>query len=259
MSSNRTDNLTWFRHGLKDGFPIAMGYFAVAFTLGITARQIGMSVLQSAVMSLTMLASAGEFATMTVIASGSSYLVMIITTIVVNMRYVLMSAALSQKIRPETGLGHRMAISYAVTDEIFGVASSVEGYLNPFYNYGMAAIAAPGWTLGTALGAAMGAILPLRAANAMGVALYGMFLAIIIPPAKKDRIIALIVVLSMGASYLCSVLPGIKALSSGMRIILLTVGIAALFAWKVPVVEAPESAEEPEAPEHPDHEKKGDA
>lgn len=243
MAQAKKENGLWFRRGLRDGIPIAMGYFAVAFTLGITAKQIGMSVLQSAVMSLTMLASAGEFATMTVIASGSSCLVMVITTIVVNMRYVLMSASLSQKIDPKTGLLHRLGISYAVTDEIFGVASSVDGYLNPFYNYGMAAIAAPGWTLGTALGAAMGAILPVRAANAMGVALYGMFLAIIIPPAKKDRIIAIIVVISMAASYLCTLLPGVRSLSSGMRIILLTVVIAAFFAWKVPVEDPGEAAE----------------
>lgn len=242
MYKDRKENTKWFKTGLRDGIPIAMGYFAVAFTLGITAKQIGMSVLQSAVMSLTMLASAGEFATMTVIASGSSYLVMVITTVVVNMRYVLMSASLSQKIHPKTGLLHRLGISYAVTDEIFGVASSVEGYLNPFYNYGMAAIAAPGWTLGTALGAALGAILPMRAANAMGVALYGMFLAIIIPPARKDKFIAAIVVISMGISYLCTVLPGVSSLSSGMRIILLTVVIAGAAARIKPVDQSSDEA-----------------
>ncbi len=234
--SNR-ENGRWFRKGLRDGIPIAMGYFAVAFTLGITAKSMGLTALQSAVMSFTMLASAGEFAAITVIGADSGLIVMIVTTIVVNLRYLLMSTALSQKIDSRTGLLHRLLLSYAVTDEIFGVAVSVDGKLNPFYNYGMATVASPGWTLGTALGVIAGTILPTQVSNAMGVALYGMFLAVIIPPARKERAIAVVVIVSMLVSWLFSVLPGIQNISSGTRIILLTILIAGAAAWLRPVDE----------------------
>ena len=234
------ENSRWFRNGIRDGIPIAMGYFAVAFTLGITAKKMGLTALQSAVMSFTMLASAGEFATLTVIGGDSGLLMMVITTVVVNMRYLLMSTALSQKIDSRTGLLHRLLLSYAVTDEIFGVAVSVEGKLNPFYNYGMAFIASPGWTLGTALGVLAGTILPAQVSNAMSVALYGMFLAVIIPPARKERAIALVVIVSMAASGLASVLPWIRTLSSGTRIIVLTILIAGAAAWLRPVEEKEE-------------------
>lgn len=235
--TQKPGNAAWFRRGLQAGVPIALGYFAVSFTLGIAAKKIGLSVLQSAVMSLTMLASAGEFAALTVIGADSGFLVMIITTIVVNMRYVLMSAALSQKIDSRTGILHRLGLSYCVTDEIFGVSVSAEGKLNPFYSYGMAAIAAPGWTLGTALGAAVGAVLPVAAVNAMSVALYGMFLAVIIPPARKNMVIAGVVMLSMAVSGLFSILPHLRTLSSGTRIIVLTLGIAAAAAVLFPIPE----------------------
>lgn len=225
----------WYLKGMRDGLPIAMGYFAVAFTMGITAKNIGMTPLQSALMSITMLASAGQFAAMTVIAAGAGCLEMAVTTVIVNLRYLLMSCALSQKVGPQTGMGHRMLLSYCITDEIFGVEASVEGRLNPFYPYGMATVAAPGWTLGTFLGASLGAILPLRAANAMNVALYGMFLAVIIPPAKKDKVIASVVVVSMLASYLFSVTPVLCDISSGFRMIILTVVIAGIAAKIKPI------------------------
>lgn len=238
----------WYLKGMRDGVPIAMGYFAVAFTMGITAKNIGMTALQSALMSITMLASAGQFAAMTVIASGAGLLEMVVTTVIVNLRYLLMSCALSQKIGSQTGLGHRMLVSYCITDEIFGVEASVEGKLNPFYPYGITTVAAPGWTLGTFLGASLGAILPLRVANAMNVALYGMFLAVIIPPAKKDKVIASVVVLSMLASYLFSVAPVLRDISSGFRMIILTIIIAGIAAKVKPIpAETKETAQEKEA------------
>ena len=232
-----TDNRGWFLRGMKAGIPIAMGYFAVSFALGITAKQMGLSVLQSAVMSLTMLASAGEFAAITVIGGNAGLAVMVITTVVVNLRYLLMSTALSQKIDSRTGLAKRLMISYCVTDEIFALAATAPGKLNPLYNVGMAVVAAPGWTVGTALGAGLGSILPPAAANALGVALYGMFLAVIIPPARKERVIGLVVIVSMLASWLFSVLPLARDLSSGMRIIVLTLLIASAAALLHPVAE----------------------
>ena len=230
-------SVRWFRRGMRDGIPISAGYFAVAFALGITAKQMGLSVLQSAVMSLTMLASAGEFAAITVIGGNAGLLIMAVTTVVVNMRYLLMSTALSQKIDSRTGLVKRLMMSYCVTDEIFALAVTVKGKLDPMYNAGMAVVAAPGWTAGTALGAALGSVLPTAAANALGVALYGMFLAVIIPPARKNLVIAAVVIVSMLSSWLMSVLPLLREISSGTRIIILTLLIASAAAILRPVKE----------------------
>ena len=128
-------NRTWFLRGIKDGIPIALGYFAVAFALGIAAKKAGMDVVQAGMMSITMLASAGQYGAITVIVGGGGYLQMAVTTLIVNLRYLLMSCALSQKVDPGLGMGHRFLLSYPVTDEIFGIAMAVEGRLNPFYNY----------------------------------------------------------------------------------------------------------------------------
>ena len=233
----KRQNKSWFLRGMKDGIPIALGYFAVAFALGIAAKKAGLSALQAGVMSITMLASAGQYGAITVIAGGGGYLQMAVTTLIVNLRYLLMSCALSQKVDPGLGIRHRLLLSYPVTDEIFGIAMSVQGRLNPFYNYGAAAVAAPGWTLGAFLGAVAGAILPRRVENALSVALYGMFLAIIIPAAKKNKVVALIVSFSMLCSFLFTRLPVLKEISSGMQIILLTILIAGAAAFFFPVKE----------------------
>lgn len=240
----RQENKKWFFKGMRHGVPIGFGYFAVAFTLGITAKNIGMTPLQSAFMSFTMHASAGEFAAMTVIAAGSGYVEMAITQLVINLRYLLMSCALSQKVSEKLWFPHRLFISYFITDEIFGISSTVDGKLNPFYNYGAACVASPGWVLGTFLGAVAGNILPANVASAMNVALYGMFLAIIIPPARKNKVIAVIVAVSMLASGAFTLLAEVIPLSSGMRILILTVVIAGIAAIVHPVKESGEDAHE---------------
>lgn len=229
---------------MRHGVPIGLGYFAVAFTLGITAKNIGMTPLQSALMSFTMHASAGEFAVLTVIAAGSGYLEMAITQLVVNLRYLLMSCALSQKVSEKMWYPHRFFLSYFITDEIFGISSTVDGKLNPWYSYGAACVASPGWVLGTFLGAVVGNILPANVASAMNVALYGMFLAIIIPPARKNKVIAVIVLVSMLASGALTLLADVIPLSSGMRILILTVVIAGIAAFVHPIEESGENANE---------------
>lgn len=247
-SIKRQENKKWFLKGMRHGVPIGLGYFAVAFTLGITAKNIGMTPFQAAFMSFTMHASAGEFAAMTVIAAGSGYLDMAITQLVINLRYLLMSCALSQKVSEKLWFPHRFFVSYYITDEIFGISSTVDGHLNPFYNYGAACVASPGWVLGTFLGAVVGNILPANVASAMNVALYGMFLAIIIPPARKHKVIAVIVVVSMLASsvftWLADVLANYVTISSGMRILILTVVIAGIAAYVRPIEESGDSANE---------------
>ncbi|MDO4476095.1 MAG: AzlC family ABC transporter permease [Lachnospiraceae bacterium] len=231
----RNNNASYFRRGLRVGIPISLGYMAVAFALGISCKSAGMNALQSGFMSAGMLASAGEYAAVTLIGSCAGALEMITTTIIVNLRYLLMGSALSQKIGPDTPLVHRFLLSYCITDEIFGVCSSVEGNLVPSYAYGCTLISAIGWVAGTVGGVLAGSILPAWLVNALSVALYGMFLAVIIPAARKDRFIAGVVLLSMLSSYLFSAMPVLNRISDGFRIILLTLLIAGAAALIRPI------------------------
>ena len=229
-----TENKICFRHGMRDGSPIALGYFAVAFTLGIAARNAGLSAIQALIASALNNASAGEYAGFALIAAGSSYLEMAVMTLVVNARYLLMSCALSQKLKTATPLRHRMLIAYDVTDEIFGICVAQPGYLNPWYAYGAIAVAIPGWALGTFFGVIMGNVLPTRVVSALNVGLYGMFLAIIIPPARKNRVIAGVVAVGFAASYLVNRLPLFNGLSTGIKTIALTASLALLAAVLFP-------------------------
>ena len=220
---------------MKAGIPIGLGYFAVAFTLGIAARGAGLTALQSGFMSAAMLASAGEFAAINAIASGAGYMEMAVTELVVNLRYLLMSGALSQKVRRDKPFIHRFLMAYGVTDEIFAVSMGVEGKLHPFYLYGAVSTAAPGWVAGTVMGVLLGMIMPHRVMSAMSVALYGMFLAVVIPPSKSSKIIAGVVGISMAASAVFAYLPVAGALSDGVRIIILTVLVSGMAALLFPV------------------------
>ena len=233
---NMLSNYTFVR-GMRDGIPICLGYFAVSFALGIAGRGVGMNAVQAFVMSLTMVASAGQFAAITLIGAGAGIIEMITTTIVVNLRYLLMSCSLTQKLSSETKLLHRLALSYCMTDEIFGLSISVDGFLRPVYTYGITVISVSGWCLGTVLGVVAGNILPALVTNALGVAMYGMFLAIIIPPAKENHFLGALVAVSMAASGLFSILPYLKAISSGFRVIILTILIAGIAAVIHPIEE----------------------
>lgn len=229
------ENKKWYAKGLRDGVPIGLGYFAVGFTLGIAAKEAGINALQMGIMSLMMNASAGQFAVITVVASQSGYVAMILTQLVINIRYLLMSCALSQKISPKTPLWKRLIMSNYVTDEVFGIAVSVPGELNPFYNFGAATVASPGWALGTVLGVLVGNILPPSLVSALSVALYGMFLAVVIPAAKGDKVVAMVVAASMVGSLAFTFLPYLSTISSGTRIVILTLVIAAAAAILCPV------------------------
>lgn len=231
------NNYYYFKKGIKDGIPICLGYFAVSFTLGIAARNAGLNGLQSAIASFTNMASAGEFACFTLIAALATYTEMAVTILIVNARYLLMSASLSQKIPPETSLIKRLIMGLGITDEIFAISAAIPGKLNFFYPFGAYCIAAPGWTLGTYLGVLMGNILPENVVSALSVGLYGMFLAIIIPPAKKDKTIAAIVVVSMLMSLIFTYVPLVSQISSGIRIIILTVLISLTAAILFPIKE----------------------
>ena len=225
----------WVLKGLRDGFPICMGYFAVSFALGIEARNVGLTAFQSFLMSTGMVASAGEFAALLLIASHAGVFEMVSTCLIVNLRYFLMSCSLSQKLSSKTHMIHCFGIAYRITDEIFGLSSAVPGYLPPFYTYAVTVISVAGWSGGTVMGVLVGNILPAAAVNALGVSLYGMFLAIIIPPAKETPFIGGLVAVSMALSWLFSVLPLTAGISSGFKVIILTLLLAGAAAAVRPI------------------------
>lgn len=224
-----------FVAGVHDGVPIALGYFVVAFTLGILAKTAGLTPWQGFVTSAVNIASAGEYAGFTVIAAQAPYLEIAVLTLVANARYFLMAAALTQRFSPDTPLLHRLAVSFGVTDEIFGITVARGGVLNPYYNYGAMAISVPAWAAGTSVGILAGGILPAAAVSALSVALYGMFVWVILPAAKKSRPIAGMVLLSFVLSLGAAHAPLLSTLSGGTRTILLTLLIAGVGAKLFPI------------------------
>ena len=238
----KPDNKRAFAEGMRDGIPIGLGYLAVAFSLGIAAKNAGFTAFQGFLASLLNNASAGEYAGFTSVAENATYLEVALVTLIANARYLLMSCALGQRMSPKTSIIHRMVVGFAVTDELFGIAVARPGKINPYYSYGAMAVAMPCWAVGTALGTIAGNVLPLRVVSALSVALYGMFLAIIIPPARKSKIIAGIIVLCFAASCAASYLPLVSSLSAGTRTIILTVVISAAAAILFPINEETEGA-----------------
>ena len=234
---------TAFVAGVKDGIPICLGYLAVSFTFGIMAKNANLSIWEAVLISASNVTSAGQFAGLSLITAGASYLEMAFTQLIINLRYCLMSCALSQKLSQDTPFFHRFFIAYGVTDEIFGISVSLKDKLHPFYSYGAISVAVPGWVMGTFLGIVSGNILPDRVISALSVALYGMFIAIIIPPSRDNKILAGIVAISMVASLIFSVAPMLNQISSGFRIIILTIIIAGIAAALFPVTEDSEVKE----------------
>ena len=223
------------REGIRDGIPIGAGYFVVAFSLGFSARNAGLTPWEGFLASILNNASAGEYAAFTLIAANASYVEMALVTFIANARYLLMSTALSQRFSPSTGTLHRVLVGFDVTDELFGIAIARPGMVDPFYSYGAFIPALSGWSIGTALGIIMGNVLPSRAVSALSVALYGMFLAIIIPPARENRVVLGCVLVGFAASLIFSVAPLLASLSAGTRTIILTVGISSVAALLFPV------------------------
>lgn len=229
---NRNKNA--FVNGIRDGIPIALGYFSVAFSLGIVAKKAGLDPFQGFLSSLLNHASAGEYAEFTVIMANAPYLEMAFVILVTNIRYMLMSCALSQKFHPETSYVHRLFVGFGITDEIFGISIGRSGALNPYYNYGAMAIALPSWSAGTAIGIVAGNILPASAVSALSVALYGMFIAIIIPASKANLAVGGVVSASFLVSFVVSKISLFDRMSDSMKISLLTVIIAAIAAYLFP-------------------------
>ena len=230
-----------FTQGITDGIPIGLGYLAVSFTFGMMAVQGGLTIWQAVLISLTNLTSAGQFAGLDIIIAGGSLWEMALTQLIINLRYCLMSFSLSQKLRRDEPWGHRYGVAFGVTDEIFGVSASKPGKVSAFYNYGVMSVAIPGWTIGTLLGAISGRLLPDFIMSALGVAIYGMFLAVIIPPAKKNRSVLGVVIGAMAISTVFSMVPVLNKVSSGFVIIITTLIVAGLAAHFCPIPEEREA------------------
>lgn len=226
------------KKGLHDGVPIGLGYFSVAFTFGLAAVVVGLPVWAPVLISMSNTTSAGQFAGLQVIAACGSLLEIAVSQLVINMRYALMSLSLSQKLDSTVRLRDRFLIAFVNTDEVFAVAAGRPGEVGRSYMFGL--ICAPyfGWAAGTLLGAAAGDFLPDSLASALGVAIYGMFLAIIIPPAKQNRAIVAVIALAVALSCLLQWLPAFAGLGGGFVIIICTLLAAAFAAWRFPLKEA---------------------
>lgn len=221
--------------GLRDGLPIGVGYFAVAFSLGIIARQAGLSAPEGFLCSLLTRASAGEYGSYALMAAGSGLLEIIALCAVANLRYILMGTALLQKFECGTPLWKRILACLCITDEVFAISIGYKGRLCVSYTAGAMLIAGLMWASGTASGIWVGNILPQSLTDALSVALYGMFIAIITEPAKKDRAVLVAVIASFALSSLCTYIPGICKISDGIRIVVLTLLISAAAAFLKPV------------------------
>lgn len=212
-----------------------MGYFAVAFSLGIIAAKAGLAPAEGFFSSFFTRASAGEYGTYTLVAVQAAYAEVVAMCLVVNLRYMLMTAALSQKIAPGTSWLHRLLMACCVTDEVFGISVAHPGYTPPAYTYAAALISSLFWASGCAVGIMAGSLLPQPMVTALSMSLYGMFLAIIIPPVHEDLNVLWALIASFVLSGLCAVAPVTGEWSSGMRTVALTIIISAVAAWIKPI------------------------
>lgn len=226
-----------FKTGLKDSVPIAIGYLSVSFSFGIVALKGGLTVFQAVLTSITNITSAGQFAGLGIMAAGGTILEMCLTQFIINLRYALMSLSLSQKLSKEVKLWHRLIIAFANTDEVFAVAMMHNKDLTIKYMLGLQIPPILGWTAGTALGAVACNLLPVSLTSALGIALYGMFAAIVIPQAKKSRPVMIVVITALALSCIIYYVPVLSGISSGIAIIICTVAASLIGAWLFPVDE----------------------
>ena len=223
--------------GMKAGMPVCIGYFSVSFGFGAMAVAQGLQVLHAILISATNLTSAGQFAGLTVIAAGAALIEMVLTQLVINSRYALMSLALGPRFGPSVSTGKRLLCAFFNTDEVFALGMARGQALTASYFLGAGTVAAIGWIGGTAMGALAGSVLPLSVRAALGVMLYGMFIAIVVPQAREEKPILLSVVLALVFSCLFAYVPGLKEISAGLAIVLCTVAAAAICAVVCPIDE----------------------
>ena len=229
-----------YRLGVRQGFPVGMGYFSVSFGFGAMAAAQGITPGGAALLSATNLTSAGQFAGLTLILARAGLWEVILTTLVINSRYALMSLALSQRMGEKVGLWARMLTAFFNTDEIFALAMASHEPLTCPYLLGLGTLPLIGWTGGTLLGAMAGSVLPLNFRTALGVMLYGMFVAIVVPPARRERPVLMVVAAALVISCLFSWMPQLRGITPGVAIVVCTVGAAGLGAVCFPIEEEAE-------------------
>lgn len=221
-------------NGLKASIPVTLGYFAVSAAYGMAAIIQGMSVTQALITSLSCLTSAGQFAGTALICAGASILELVLTQLVINARYFLMSISLAQKTGSSLPLWQRLCMAYGITDEIYAIAISQTGKIQFPWFMGLVLGPVIGWSAGTWLGASASSVLPADLVNALGISMYGMFIAIFVPAARRNKAVLYCVLLAAALSCLFAFAPGLRELSSGYSIILITIAVSALMAWKYP-------------------------
>ena len=230
-----------YTFGVQAGLPVGMGYFSVSFGFGAMAVAQGLKALDATLISLTNLTSAGQFAGLTLIVAAATLWEMVLTQLVINSRYALMSLALSQRMGQKIGLLPRLCIAFINTDEVFALAMAREQALTVPFLYGLGLLPIIGWVSGTLFGALAGSILPQSIRTALGVMLYGMFVAIVIPPAKKERSVAIAALLALVLSSLFTWVPALAKAPKGTPIVICTVAAAAVCAWLFPVANEEEA------------------
>lgn len=223
-----------YKEGFRDGLPIALGYLSVSFTFGITAVSMGLSPLTAILISMTNLTSAGQVAGIGIIAAGGGYIEMALAQLIINMRYALMSLSLSQKLEQKYSIRDRIITAFGITDEVFAVAAGKGRDISARYMYGLITLPYIFWAAGTAFGAILSGILPDFIKSALGIAIYGMFIAIVIPPAKKSRGVLGVAVVAAVLSCILYYVPVFSFISSGISIIICTIIAAALGALLFP-------------------------
>lgn len=229
------DEKNSFREGIRDGLPIFFGYIAVSFAFGIFAAGYNLSILETVLISMTNMTSAGQLAAVPIFACGGSILELAASQLVINMRYVLMSISLSQKMGKSVRLIDRFAIAFVNTDEVFAVASSKNGHLGRKYMYGLIIVPYIGWCLGTLLGTVAGHILPPVVISSLGIALYAILIAIIVPPMKKNHACAVCVLIAIAIGCIFKYIPALKSVQSGFVIIISAIVASALLAVLSPI------------------------
>lgn len=235
-----------FKEGLIDGIPIGLGYLFVSFGFGISVVNAGLSTLIAVIMSATNVTSAGQMAGLIVLVEHGTLLEMILTQFIINLRYSLMGITLSQRIDQSFTTPKRLLLSFFITDEIFAVSSTKNRKVGAVYFSGLSVFPYIGWTLGTLLGAVAGQILPSLLTNCMNILIYGMFIAIIIPPAKKEKGVLFGLLLAISLSCLFYFLPLFHFISSGFSVIISAVISSAVVALFFPVVPDPKTSQREE-------------
>ena len=226
-----------FIRGVRRGLPVGVGSFSVSFGFGAMAVSQGIRVLDAALISVSNLTSAGQFAGLTLIVAAASLWELVLTQIIINSRYSLMSLALSQRLGRDVGTLGRMAIAFSNTDEVFALAMAEKELLKLDFMLGLGSLPILGWSFGTLFGALAGSVLPQNIRTALGIMLYGMFIAIVVPPARQEKPVLVTVAVAIALSCLFAWAPVLNQLSPGLAIVVCTVAAAAFCAWKFPIRE----------------------